>query len=93
MRELLLFFLQLFNALPHYDPKSNIEFKCILGEEVVKTIELTNPTLKPISYCVKLENKNEKVQDFSLESEDNFVIDPKSVFKYKVKFISRVSDI
>jgi hypothetical protein len=40
MREMLLFVLQLFNALPHYEPKSTIEFKCTLGEEVIKNIEL-----------------------------------------------------
>ena len=54
MREMLLFILQLFNALPHYDPKTTIEFKCILGEEVVKTIELSNPTPRTITYWVKL---------------------------------------
>jgi hypothetical protein len=37
------------NALPHYIPKiPPIIFSCILGEEVVKNIELTNPTTKPM---------------------------------------------
>ena len=40
-REMILFVMQLFNALPHYIPKEKpIVFNCILGEEVVKTIEL-----------------------------------------------------
>ena len=89
---MLLFVLQLFNALPHYEAKQTIEFKCTLGEEIIKTIDLANPNSKPISYWVKLENYNDKVNDFSLESEDCFVIEPKTTFKFKVKFSSRVSD-
>lgn len=90
MRETLLFGIQLFHSLPHYIPKGQpIIFQCVLGEEVVKNVELSNPTNKPISYWVQLEPAN---GDFSLESEDSFVIEPKSTFKFKVKFISRVSE-
>lgn len=47
---------QLFFSLPHYIPqKDPIVFQCILGEEVIKSIELKNPTQKPISYFVKYE--------------------------------------
>lgn len=35
--------MQLYNTLPHYVPKpSPIIFSCILGEEIVKYIELEN---------------------------------------------------
>lgn len=65
-------------------------FACTLGDEVVKCIELSNPTNKPISYFVTLEGHS----DFSLEGEDSFIIEPKAPTPYKVriKFVSRISD-
>ena len=62
-------------------------FQCILGEEVIKSIDLTNPTNKAVSYWVKYEGH----PDFSLESDDNFKIEPKGTVKFKIKFTSRVS--
>jgi len=86
---MLLFNLQLLQALPHYIPKPQpIIFSCILGEEVIKNIELTNPTNKPISYWVNLEDH----PDFRLETDEAFTIEPKQTFKVKIKFTSRVSD-
>lgn len=53
-REMLLFVLHLYVYLPFYTPKQEpIVFKCILGEEVTRTIELSNPSAKPVSYTVK----------------------------------------
>ena len=44
-REMLMTLVQLFFSLPHYVPqKEPIMFQCILGEEVIKSIELRNPT-------------------------------------------------
>lgn len=51
-REMMLFCLYLFNNLPHYIPKSAVEFPCILGESITKYIELHNPTNRTISYRV-----------------------------------------
>lgn len=51
-REMMLFCLFLFNNLPHYIPKSTVEFPCVLGESVTKYVELTNPTNRTISYRV-----------------------------------------
>ncbi len=77
------------HALPHYIPKSApIVFQCILGEEVVKNIELSNPTNKQISYYVNLEAH----PDFSLESDESLIIEPKSTYKVRIKFTSRISD-
>lgn len=82
----MLFILQLFFALPHYIPEGPpIIFSCVLGEEVVKNIELTNPSSKPISYWVKKEGHS----DFSLMV-DEFTIEPKKPYDFKVKFTSRV---
>lgn len=52
-REMVLFCLYLYNNLPHYMPKAQIEFHCVLGESVTKYIELSNPTSKTISYRVR----------------------------------------
>jgi hypothetical protein len=71
---MLLFLIQLFFALPHYIPKSQpIMFQCVLGEEVIKSIDLTNPTGKAISYWAKYEGH----PDFVLEGEESFKIEPK----------------
>jgi Calponin homology (CH) domain len=53
-RELLLFCVQLYQALPHYIPKATIEFPAILNDIVTKNIELSNPSKLPIAYYVKL---------------------------------------
>ena len=55
----------------------------MLGEEVVKNIELTNPTNKPISYWVNLEDH----PDYKLESDEAFTIEPKSTYKVFHKII------
>lgn len=82
-----LFIIQLYNQLPHYQPRQpTIIFSCVLGEEVTKTIELTNPTNKPISYWVKYDGS----PDFIPEFLDSFKIEPKMPFKFKIRFVSRV---
>ncbi len=64
-RELLLFCVQLYQALPHYVPKAQIEFPAVLGDLVTKNIELSNPSKNPISYWVKLIGCG----DFSIEAD------------------------
>lgn len=87
-RENMLFIIHLLHTLPHYIPKAApIIFSCVLGEEIIKNIELTNPTNKTISYWVKLEGSH----DFSIEKE-NVKLEPGSApLKFRVKFTSRVS--
>ena len=53
-RDMILFCLYLFNNLPHYIPKSTIEFTCMLRDTVVKYIELSNTGHKAISYRVNI---------------------------------------
>jgi len=89
-RQMILYCLYLFNNLPHYIPKTTIEFSCIVRESIVKYIELSNPTNKPIYYRVRLEGSN----DFVLENDEregNIELQPKSVIKFPVKFNARVS--
>ena len=64
-RELLLFCVQLYQGLPHYIAKAQIEFPAVLGDMVTKNIELSNPSKNPISYWVKLDG----CPDFSIESD------------------------
>ena len=82
-REMILFLMHLWFNLPHYLPKSGPEvFKCVLGEEVIKDIELKNNSSgKVLAYWVKLEGSN----DFSIEK-DEVRLDPKvGKHSFKVK--------
>jgi len=87
-RELLLFCVQLYQGLPHYIPKAQIEFPAVLGDLVTKNIELSNPSKTPISYWVKLVGS----PDFSVE-EQQVKIDPGSTISFPVRFQSRISTV
>jgi hypothetical protein len=54
-RELLLFSMYLYQSLPHYVPKTTLEFSGGLHTPLAKTLELSNPSKKPITYAVRLE--------------------------------------
>ncbi len=66
-------------SLPHYIPKlSPIIFECILGDELIKEIELSNPTQRVINYWVSYDGS----LDFSINNAGNpdhecVVIQPK----------------
>jgi hypothetical protein len=67
-REMILFIMQLYISLPNYVPKGTpILFSCVLGEEVTKTIELNNPTAKPVSYWVKYEGSPDFKPEFEVK--------------------------
>jgi hypothetical protein len=63
-RTLLLMTTHLFLNLPNLIPKANIEFRGTLGLPVKKTIELRNPSKKPVKYMVTLTGS----KDFSLSA-------------------------
>ncbi|KAM3143753.1 Encoded by [Paramecium bursaria] len=87
-REMVIFMMHLFNQIPHYLPKGTETFSCVLGQQVTRTILLSNRTNKPISYWVKLE----KDEDFKSESGDAIRLEPGVLnFPFKIKFLSRVS--
>lgn len=83
-REIILFLMNLWFNLPHYLPKGTEVFKCVLGEEVIKDIELKNTASnKVLAYWVKIEGS----PDFTIER-DEVKLDPKiGVYKFKVIFI------
>ena len=53
----------------------------------MRSIELTNPSNKPVLYQVRYEG----CEDFKIISEERFRIEPKEVYKFNIKFISRIS--
>lgn len=61
-------------------------FSSCLMEEMQKSIELINNTNRTIHYWVKYDGS----PDFIKES-DSVTIQPKSVYKFKVKFTARLS--
>jgi hypothetical protein len=63
---MLLFLLHLYVYLPFYVPKQEpVTFKCVLGEEVIRAIELTNPSNKTVTYQFRYEGS----EDFKILSE------------------------
>lgn len=85
---MVLFCVQLYQALPHYIPKATIEFPAVLGDLVTKNIELSNPSKNPICYRVDLEPPHS--QDFR-KDEDEVRIEPGGKVDFPVKFQSRIS--
>jgi len=86
-REMVLFCLSLYQGLPHYIPKTTIEFPCALGEAVTKNLELTNPSSKQVTYWVKLEG----CADFVPVLPSEFTIAPRGVEQFPIRFQSRLS--
>ena len=69
-REMLLFVMHLYQALPQFVPKTIIEFSGSLGNVIKKSIELKNPSKKPIAYQVSIEGSSEfTIQSNSLHLE------------------------
>ena len=53
-RNFLLLALYLFQMLPHYVPKTTIAYQAVLGVPMTKSIELSNPSKKPVSYICRV---------------------------------------
>jgi len=77
----------LFLSLPSFVPRDVIEFECVLGETVVKTIGLNNTSKNRILYSVKLEGSG----DFSIK-EDSISLDPGQKKEFVVRFESRITE-
>ena len=84
--EKLLFVVFLYNSLPQLIPKTTIDFTCMLGESVVKNIELTNPSNKMISYSARIEG----CPDFSIEHSE-VRLEPKSSVQLPVQCLPTTS--
>ena len=85
-RNNLLLILYLYQNLPQYVPKTTIEFFGVLGQRVVKSIELRNPSKKAINYYVTLEGSS----DFKVSSRQ-IVLEAGSAESFPIEFVSRFS--
>lgn len=86
-RFIMLMILHLFLGLPSLVPKSTIEFKGMLGEPIVKFIELQNPTKKRVVYDITIEGSS----TFSTET-NHIVLPPESAVEVPVTFQAQFSD-
>ncbi|KAJ1624871.1 hypothetical protein T492DRAFT_881157, partial [Pavlovales sp. CCMP2436] len=84
-RSVLLALVGLYQTLPHYVPKTTIQFSGALHEAITKSIELTNPAKRPIHYSVRLEGSDA----FELPMGRSVRIEPRSTLAYPVTFASR----
>lgn len=94
-RGMLMALLNLFFGLPCMIPKSNIEFRGILGNPIVKVIELKNPSKRKVVYQVSLEGS----KDFSIvptgpdgKATGQVVVPPESSIDYPVTLTSKFSE-
>jgi hypothetical protein len=85
--EILLLLLFLYQTLPHFIPKASIDFHGCLHDDVIKHIELTNPSNKSLTYIAKLDGS----VDFQLVDPSPILLQPKSTAKIPIKFLSRFS--
>ena len=85
-RDMLLFVLFLYQNLPQFIPKTEVEFFGTLGARVVKTIELRNPSKRLVNYRVYLEGST----DFKIQSK-HLRLEPHSSIAVPVEFVSRFS--
>jgi len=82
-RELLLFSLFLYQHLPHYVPKAMVDFQGGLQKQLTKSIELSNPSKRPIAYEVRLKGAD----CFHIDSLE-VRLDPKSSVQFPVNCTS-----
>eukprot|EP00439_Symbiodinium_sp_Y106_P053673 s729_g7.t1 len=87
-KDMLLFAMFLFQNLPNYVPKTTIVFSTMLGVNMTKNIELTNPSKKAITYLVQLVGSSGN--DFAVK-EDTIKLEPRQTFSYPVEYCSRFS--
>lgn len=85
-KDMLLFVFFLFQNLQHYVPKTSIVFSTMLGVNLTKHIELTNPSRKAITYTASLQGSS----DFTIK-EDTIRIEPRTSASFPVEFQSRFS--
>eukprot|EP01049_Picozoa_sp_SAG25_P000345 SAG25_NODE_11_length_28117_cov_24.264901_6_plen_2767_part_00 len=85
-RDMLLFCMYLYQSLPQFVPKAAIEFQGTLNESSSKTIELTNPSAKPVMYNVIVDG----CKDF-LVGESQVQLEAKSRRTFPIEYFARFS--
>lgn len=91
-KDMLLFVMFLFQNLPHYVPKTTIIFSTMLGVNMTKNIELTNPSKKAITYGVQLVGNIGAISgsDFAIKDE-TVKLEPRQTVSFPVEYHSRFS--
>ncbi|KAI8929614.1 hypothetical protein BC831DRAFT_443384 [Entophlyctis helioformis] len=84
--EMIMVLVFLYQTLPHFLPVTTVEFCGALHEKVTQTIELTNPSNRPLTYTAELIGHPE----YTL-AESTFLLPPKSSIQVPVAFVSRFS--
>ena len=95
-RELLLLALHLHSSLPHLVPKTVITLAGGLHERVVKEIELSNPSRKPLEYEVRLDGAacfclGDKTPTASGAAKTSLRLEPRTSLKVEVGMLSAFS--
>ena len=86
-REMVLFLTMLFQNFQHFYPKDTIQFTCVLGDSIIKSISLMNPTNKPLEYAVKHEGDD----CFVYPNTNDIRIEPNKEYEYQITFKSKFS--
>ncbi|KAK1930268.1 Cilia- and flagella-associated protein 47 [Phytophthora citrophthora] len=98
-RENLLLLLHLQQTLPQFIPKATIEFRGGLGQVLEKSIELKNPSARPLRYHVFLDgvdrngngsSSTDAASEFTIESNE-LVLDPGKTVAFVATFRPRFS--
>ncbi|KAG1695846.1 hypothetical protein DVH05_019184 [Phytophthora capsici] len=95
-RETLLLLLHLQQTLPQFIPKATIEFRGGLGQAIEKSIELKNPSARPLRYHVFLDGVDrngtgsDAASEFTIECNE-LVLDPGKTVAFVVTFRPRFS--
>ena len=86
-REMVLFLTMLFQNFQHFYPKDTIQFSCILGDSIIKSITLMNPTNKTLEYAIKHEGND----CFNYPNMNEIKIEPNKELEYQITFKSKFS--
>ena len=87
-REMILFLTMLYQNLQHFYPKDTIQFTCTLGDTIIKSITLMNPTNKYLEYAIKHEGN----ESFIFPAYNDIKIDPGKEVEYQITFKSKFSN-
>lgn len=83
-RDLLLYFIYLYQTLPYYTPKSNLVFSGVLGQLIEKNIQLKNPSNKLLTYEIEYTGST----DYNINS-DVINISTDEVLDYPISILAR----
>ncbi|PIK59126.1 hypothetical protein BSL78_03931 [Apostichopus japonicus] len=84
---LLMLCVHLYQRLPQYTPKTTVEFVGTLHETVIRQVQLSNPSNKPLVYHAIIAGQD--ARDFDLPKGGIVTIPPKTKHDLKVNFTSR----